>query len=328
LIGAIGISGDGVDQDDIVGASGTHDFLAPFSIRADQFAYLGARLPYAKFPRDPDGTDGSFENPPFTVVAESLANISTRVEAGAGDNRLIGGFIISGTAPKKVIVRAMGPSLGGFGVTSALADPILELHDAAGAVIARNDNWADSQALEVNASGIPPPNELESAIVRNLPPGAYTAVVDGKDGGTGTALVEVYDLSPASNSTLGNISTRGAVGPQSDVMIGGFIIGGSSGLTRVLVRTVAPSLASFGVAGTMPDPTLELRDGNGSLIAANDNWREGPELEIQESKLAPTNDLESAIITTLPSGPYTAVIHERTGRSGIGLFEVYNLQNP
>ncbi|MEY2502231.1 MAG: hypothetical protein QOI07_2565 [Verrucomicrobiota bacterium] len=328
LIGAIGISGDGVDQDDIVGASGTHDFLAPFSIRADQFAYLGARLPYAKFPRDPDGTDGSFENPPFTVVAESLANISTRVEAGAGDNRLIGGFIISGTAPKKVIVRAMGPSLGGFGVTSALADPILELHDATGAVIARNDNWGDTQALEVNASGIPPANELESAIVKTLAPGAYTAVVDGRDGGTGTALVEVYDLSPASNSTLGNISTRGAVGPQSDVMIGGFIISGSSGLTRVLVRTVAPSLSSFGVAGAMPDPTLELRDGNGSLIAANDNWREGPELEIQESKLAPTNDLESAIITTLPSGPYTAVIHERTGRSGIGLFEVYNLQNP
>jgi uncharacterized protein GlcG (DUF336 family) len=328
LVGAIGISGDGVDQDDIVGASGTHDFLAPFSIRADQFAYLGARLPYAKFPRDPDGTDGSVESPPFTVVAEKLANISTRVSAGTGDNRLIGGFIISGTAPKKVIVRAMGPSLGDFGVNSALADPTLELHDATGAVIATNDNWGDSQRLEVEASGIPPPNELESAIVRTLPPGAYTALVDGKDGGTGTALVEVYDLSPSSNSTLGNISTRGAVGPQSDVMIGGFIISGTTGTTRVLVRTVAPSLISAGVADAMPDPTLELRDVNGTLIAANDNWREGPELEIQESKLAPTNDLESAIITTLPSGPYTAVIHEKNGQSGIGLFEVYNLQNP
>jgi uncharacterized protein GlcG (DUF336 family) len=328
LIGAVGISGDGVDQDDIVGASGTHNFLAPFSIRADQFAYLGARLPYAKFPRDPDGTDGTVEYPPFTVVAEKLANISTRVAAGAGDNRLIGGFIISGTAPKKVIVRAMGPSLGNYGVTSALADPILELHDSTGAVIASNDNWADTQALEVNASGIPPPNESESAIVRSLPPGAYTAIVDGKDGGVGTALVEVYDLSPGSNSTLGNISTRGAVGPQSDVMIGGFIVSGTTGTTRVLVRTVAPSLVSAGVTDAMPDPMLELRDGNGTLIASNDNWREGPELEIQESTLAPTNDLESAIITTLPSGPYTAVIHERTGQSGIGLFEVYNLQNP
>jgi uncharacterized protein GlcG (DUF336 family) len=328
LIGAIGISGDGVDQDDIVGASGTHDFLAPYSIRADQFAYLGARLPYAKFPRDPDGTDGSVEHPPFTVVAEKLANISTRVSAGTGDNRLIGGFIISGTASKKVIVRAMGPSLGDYGVNSALADPTLELHDATGAIIATNDNWADTQQTEVAASGIPPPNELESAIVRTLAPGAYTALVDGKNGGTGTALVEVYDLSPSSNSTLGNISTRGAVGPQSDVMIGGFIISGTTGTTRVLVRTVAPSLISVGVTDAMPDPTLELRDGNGALIAANDNWREGPELEIQESQLAPTNDLESAIITTLPSGPYTAVIHEKNGQSGIGLFEVYNLQNP
>jgi uncharacterized protein GlcG (DUF336 family) len=328
LIGAIGISGDGVDQDDIVGASGTHDFLAPFSIRADQFAYLGARLPYAKFPRDPDGTDGSVEYPPFTVVAEKLANISTRVSAGTGDNRLIGGFIISGTASKKVIVRAMGPSLGAFGVNSALADPTLELHDATGAIIATNDNWADTQRLEVEASGIPPPNELESAIVRTLAPGAYTAIVDGKDGGTGTALVEVYDLSPSSNSTLGNISTRGAVGPQSDVMIGGFIISGTSGTTRVLIRTVAPSLAAFGVTGAMPDPMLELRDVNGTLIAANDNWRDGPELEIEQSNLAPTNDLESAIITTLPSGPYTAVIREKNGQSGIGLFEVYNLQNP
>jgi uncharacterized protein GlcG (DUF336 family) len=328
LIGAVGISGDGVDQDDIVGVSGTHSFLAPFSIRADQFAFLGARLPYAKFPRDPDGTDGSFEVPPFTVLAEKLANISTRVAAGAGESALIGGFIVTGTASKKVIVRAMGPSLSQSGVTSALADPVLELHDATGAVIATNDNWADTQQLEVNASGIPPPNELESAIVRTLPPGAYTAVVNGRDGGTGTALVEVYDLSPASDSTLANISTRGAVGPQSDVMIGGFIINGTTGTTRVLVRTVGPSLSASGVTGAMPDPMLELRDVNGTLIAANDNWREGPELEIQESKLAPKNDLESAIITTLPSGPYTAVIHERNGQSGVGLFEVYNLQNP
>jgi uncharacterized protein GlcG (DUF336 family) len=328
LIGAIGISGDGVDQDDIVGASGTHDFLAATSIRADQFAYLGARLPYAKFPRDPDTADPSLGGPLITVAAEKLANISTRVAAGTGDHRLIGGFIISGTESKKVIVRAMGPSLSDYGVTSALPDPTLELHDSTGAIIATNDNWADTQRSEVNGTGIAPPDELESAIVRILPPGAYTAIVGGKNASIGTALVEVYDLSPSANSTLGNISTRGAVGPESDVMIGGFIVSGTTGLTRVLVRTIAPSLVSSGVTNAMPDPTLELRDVNGSLIAANDNWREGPELEIQESKLAPTNDLESAIITTLPSGPYTAIIHERTGQSGIGLFEVYNLQNP
>ncbi|HVF70704.1 MAG TPA: heme-binding protein [Chthoniobacterales bacterium] len=328
LIGAIGISGDGVDQDDIVGASGTHDFLAPFPIRADQFAYLGARLPYAKFPRDPDGTDGSVEYPPFSVVAENLANISTRVSAGAGDDRMIGGFIISGTTSKKVIVRALGPSLDQFGVGSALGDPTLELHDAGGAIIATNDDWADTQAAEINGSGIPPTDERESAIVRTLAPGAYTAVIDGKDGGIGTALVEIYDLSPTTNSTLGNISTRGAVGPQSDVIIGGFIVNGTTGTTRILVRTAGPSLSTAGITDTMPDPTLELRDVHGTLIAANDNWREGPESEIENSQLAPLNDLESAIITTLPSGPYTAVIHERTGQAGVGLFEVFNLQNP
>jgi uncharacterized protein GlcG (DUF336 family) len=325
LIGAIGISGDGVDQDDIVGASGTHDFLAPTKIRADQFAYLGARLPYAKFPRDPDGTDGSVEVPPFTVAAEKLANISTRVSTGTGDNQLIGGFIITGTEPKKVIVRAIGPSLSQFGIDSALADPTLELHDQTGAVVATNDNWNESQQAEIEATGIPPVNELESAIVRILAPGAYTAVVGGKDGAQGTAVVEVYDLSPASNSTLANISTRGAVGGASDVMIGGFIIGGETGSTRVLVRSVAPSLAAFGITNAMPDPTMDLRDVNGTLIASNDNWKDGPQTEIEATSLAPSDDLEAAIITTLPSGTYTAVIREKNGGSGIGLFEVYNV---
>ncbi|HMG05343.1 MAG TPA: heme-binding protein, partial [Chthoniobacterales bacterium] len=328
LIGAIGISGDGVDQDDIVGASGTHDFLAPLSIRADQFAYLGARLPYAKFPRDPDGTDGSFENPPFTVAAEKLANISTRISAGIGDNQLIGGFIITGTEPKKVVIRAIGPSLAQFGIDSALADPTLELHDPAGAVIAVNDNWGDSQRAEIEATGLAPVNELEPAIVRTLAPGAYTAIASGNGGAVGTAVVEVYDLSPQSKSTLANISTRGAVGAQSEVMIGGFIIAGETGSTRVLVRSVAPSLAALGINNAMPDPTLELRDSDGTLIVENDNWKDGPQVEIEETTLAPTNDLESAIVTTLPSGAYTALIHERNGESGVGLFEVYNLQDP
>jgi uncharacterized protein GlcG (DUF336 family) len=328
LIGAIGISGDGVDQDDIVGAAGTHDFLAPFSIRADQFAYLGARLPYAKFPRDPSGVDPYIGPPPFVAAAEKLANISTRVNAGTGDNQLIGGFIITGDQPKRVIIRAIGPSLTQFGIGNALADPTLELHDQTGALIAANDNWRDSQQAEIEATGIPPANELESAIVRTLAPGAYTAVGGGKDGATGTAVVEVYDLNQTSNSTLANISTRSAVSAESDVMIGGFIIFGNGGNTRVLVRALGPSLASSGITNAMPDPTLELRDSNGTLIVENDNWRDGPQTEIEETTLAPTNDLESAIVTTLPSGPYTAIIHERNGQSGIGLFEVYNLQNP
>lgn len=329
LIGAIGISGDGVDQDDIVGASGTHDFLAPFEIRADQFAYLGARLPYAKFPRDPTTINPPPPGPPpFVAAAEKLANISTRISVGTGDNQLIGGFIVTGTQPKKIIVRAIGPSLGQSGLGTLLADPNLELHDQTGALIAANDNWGDTQQAEIEATGIPPADELESAIVRTLAPGAYTAVVAGRDGGTGTAVVEAYDLSQASNSTLANISTRGSVGSASEVMIGGFIIFGNGGSTRVLVRSVGPSLASAGIPNPMPDPTLELRDVNGTLIVDNDNWRDGPQTEIQETTLPPTNDLESAVVTTLPSGPYTAIVRERNGQSGIGLVEVYNLQNP
>jgi uncharacterized protein GlcG (DUF336 family) len=329
LIGAIGISGDGVDQDDIVGAAGTHDFLAPFSIRADQFAYLGARLPYAKFPRDPSIiADPDIGGPPFAVAPEKLGNISTRVDVGTGDNQLIGGFIVTGSQDKKVIVRAIGPSLGQSGIGTALADPVVELHDQTGALIATNDNWTDSQQAEIEATGIPPGHPLESAIVRTLPPGVYSAVASGKGGATGTALVEVYDLSQASNSTLANISTRGAVGAESEVIIGGFIVFGNGGSTRVLVRSAGPSLASSGITNAMPDPTLELRDMNGTLIVENDNWRDGPQTEIEETTLAPTNDLESAIVTTLPSGPYTAIIRERNGQSGIGLFEVYNLQNP
>ena len=327
LVGAVGVSGDGVDQDDIVGASGTHDFLAPYAIRADQFAYLGARLPYAKFPRDPSIVDPPGP-PPFVPPAEKLANISTRVDAGTGNNQLIGGFIVTGAQSKKVIVRAIGPSLAQSGINAALPDPVLELHDQTGAVIATNDDWRDSQEGEIEASGIPPANDLESAIVQTLVPGSYTAVVAGKNGATGTALVEAYDLQETSNATLANISTRGAVNPGSDVIIGGFIIFGTEGNTRIFIRSVGPSLASAGVSNPMPDPILELRDVNGTLIVENDNWREGPEIEIEETMLAPSSDFESAIVTTLPSGPYTAIVRERNGQSGVGLFEVYNLQDP
>jgi uncharacterized protein GlcG (DUF336 family) len=326
LIGAIGISGDGVDQDDITGVSGTHDFLAPISIRADQFGYLGARLPYVKFPRDPNGV-GNFFQPPPTVAAEKLANISTRVTAGDAEQQMIGGFIITGDAPKQVLVRALGPSLAGAGVSGTLDDPFLELHDAAGAIVATNDNWQDTQQSEIEATGIAPAEQRESAILQTLDPGAYTAVTRSSNGVNGTALIEVYDLSGNSPSQLANISTRGAVTSQNDAMIGGFIIGGESGETRVLVRAIAPSLAASGVSAPLADPTLELRDVNGTLIATNDNWIEGDASEIAETGLSPANDNEAAIVTSLPSGAYTALVRDANGGTGIALVEVYNLQN-
>ena len=326
LIGAVGISGDGVDNDDIVGAAGTHDFLAPDSIRADQFGYLGARLPYAKFPRDATGV-GNFFQPTPKTAAEKLANISTRVTAGAAENGMIGGFIITGDTPKKVVVRALGPSLVQSGISGALSDPFLELHDATGAVIAGNDNWKETQQSEIEQTGIAPTDQRESAIVRTLNPGAYTAVTHSADGGSGVGLVEVYDLSGDSSSQLANISTRGAVTSANDVMIGGFIVGGTSGETRVLVRAIAPSLMTSGVGNTLSDPTLELRDVNGALIAMNDNWLDGDKSEVAETGVAPSDDRESAVITSLPSGAYTALVRDVNSSSGIALVEVYNLQN-
>ena len=252
LIGAIGISGDGVDQDDIVGASGTHDFLAPFEIRADQFPYLGARLPYAKFPRDPT-SQSAVGPPPFVAAAEKLANISTRVNAGTGENQLIGGFIVTGTSRRESsFARSDLRSLPRESAL-VLADPTLELHDQTGALIAVNDNWTDSQQAEIEATGIPPENELESAIVRTLAPGAYTAVVRGKRrwdrhrGGRGVRSKLRRPIRPWPTSALG-----ARLDPGSDVMIGGFIIFGNGGNTRVLVRSVGPSLASSGIRTRCP----------------------------------------------------------------------------
>ncbi len=196
---------------------------------------------------------------PTPTPAQPL-NISTRMEVRTDDQVLIGGFIITGNDPKKVILRAIGPSLAGFGIANPLADPVLELHASDGSLITMNDNWKDTQQAEIEASGFQPQNDLESAIISTLDPGSYTAVVSGKDGGTGVGLVEGYDLDQAADSQFGNISTRGFVETGTNVMIGGFILGGESGNANVVVRALGPSLTAFGVTGALADPTLELRD--------------------------------------------------------------------
>ena len=261
---------------------------------------------------------------PTPTPAQPL-NISTRMEVRTDDQVLIGGFIIGGNDPKKVILRAIGPSLAGFGISNPLADPVLELHGSDESVITMNDNWKDTQQSAIEASGFQPQNELESAIIRTLDPGNYTAVVSGKDGGTGVGLVEGYDLDQVADSQFGNISTRGFVETDTNVMIGGFILGGESGHASVVVRALGPSLTAFGVTGALADPTLELRDGNGALVQSNDNWKETQQAEIEATGLQPSNDLESAVFEMLAPGPYTAVVAGKGDLTGVGLVEVYRL---
>jgi hypothetical protein len=240
-----------------------------------------------------------------------------------GDNVLIGGFIITGTQPKNVIIRAIGPSLSSF-FPGALADPVLELRDSSGGLIAVNDNWRSDQEAEIIATTIPPSNDLESAIVATLPANnsAYTAIVRGGNDGTGIGVVEAYDLDQSVDSKLANISTRGFVQTGDNVMIGGLIVLGQDPL-RVIVRAIGPSLP---VSGALGDPTLELHDGNGALIASNDNWRSDQEAEIIATNIPPSHDLESAIFITLPPAAYTAIVRGVNGTTGVALVEVYALQ--
>jgi Kelch motif len=270
----------------------------------------------------PTATATSTPNP--TATPTILANISTRLRVETGDNVLIGGFIVTGTQLKRVIVRAIGPSLP---FTGTLADPTLELRNSSGALIASNDNWRSNQEAEIIATGIPPSNDLESAIVATLPANssAYTAIVRGVNNGTGIGVVEAYDLDRTVNSKLANISTRGFVSTGDNVMIGGTIIIGSSP-TRVLFRAIGPSLTNFGVPNALQDPTIELRDGNGVLLLANNNWRDMQESEIIATGLAPSNDLESAIVMTLSPSAYTAIVRGNGNTTGVALVEAYQLQ--
>ncbi len=256
-----------------------------------------------------------------------LLNISTRLRVLTGDNVLIGGFIVTGSDAKKVILLAIGPSLTKAGVAGALADPVLELHKPDGTVVT-NDNWKGTQEKAIIATGVAPKNDLESAIVATLAPGTYTAIVHGKNNGTGIGLVEVFDLDQAAASELANISTRGFVDTGDNVMIGGFIIGGGTVGTNasVLVRAIGPSLTKAGVAGALQDPTLELHDANGNLLRSNDNWKSTQKAAIIATGAPPTNDLESAIIDTLTPGNYTAIVRGKNNGTGVALVEVYNLQ--
>lgn len=260
-------------------------------------------------------------------VPQSL-NSSTRVLVESGENVLIGGFIITGSVPKKVALRAIGPSLAASGVKGTLADPMLELRDSSGALLGVNDNWKDaSNASEVQAAGLAPANDLEAAFIATLAPNqAYTTIVRGVGTATGVALVEAYDLNPATDALLANISTRGFVETSDNVMIGGFILGGGTGGGKVIVRAIGPSLTQSGISNALVDPTLEMHNGDGATLAINDNWKDTQKADIQATGIPPTDDLESAIVATLPAGNYTAIVAGKGGTTGVALVEVYNLQ--
>jgi hypothetical protein len=249
------------------------------------------------------------------------------MRVGTGDNVGIGGFIITGTAPMHVLIRAIGPSLSP-GIPDPLADPVLELHGPGAFVTITDDNWRDDPVQEaaIIATGIAPTNDFEAAIDATLSPGNYSAIVRGKNNTSGVALVEVYDLSAAVPAKLGNISTRALVSTGNNIVIAGFILGNHNGDDRVVVRGLGPSLTAVGVPNALANPTLELRDRNGTLLIANNDWQDNPTqaAELTAAGLAPTNNLEAAIATTLPPGLYTALLAGSNNGTGIGLVEVYD----
>ena len=256
-----------------------------------------------------------------------LLNISTRLRVEPGDHALIAGLVVSGTEPKKVIVRGIGPSLDGSGVPGTLENPILELHDSAGQLLKSNDDWRSDQESEIETSGVAPASERESAIVATLAPGSYTAVLRGKSDSSGVGLVDAYDLSQGTRSHLANVSTRGFVSTGDNVIIGGFIVGDNGGGTKVVVRALGPSLTASGIQDALSDPYLELHNPDGTLLDFNDNWMSalGSD-EIRAAHLEPKDDRESAIFRNLAPGNYTAIVRgEPSETVGVAVVEVYDL---
>lgn len=277
---------------------------------------------------DPFRADGTITltNVPGASPAQTL-NISTRLGVGTGDNAMIGGFIIKGNSSKSVLIRGLGPSLSNLGLIGVLLDPVLELHGADGALLFQNDNWKDDQRTQIEGTIFQPTDDREPAIVASLPPAAYTAILTGKNQTTGIGLIEIYDRDQAADSELQNISTRGFVGAQSNVLIGGFILGGNNN-TRVAVRGLGPSLSQFGLTNLLADPTLELHDANGATLIANDNWADDSATAdlLSANGLALADPQEPAIFTTLPAGQFTAILAGKNGGTGIGTIEIYNLR--
>lgn len=282
---------------------------------------------------DQTGTVSLFANtgfmPGFIAIqkAPTLVNLATRARILTGENVLDSGFIVRGPGIKQVLIRGLGPSLGNSGVPDVLADPVLELHGSSGAVLQTNDNWRETQEAAIEATGLAPTADAESAILVSLTAGTYTVIERGQNDGTGVGLMEIYDLAGGSGPDLVNMSTRGFVDTGSNVMIAGFIIAAPTGGNGiVLVRGLGPSLGTAGVANPLADPVLELHNSDGVVVATNDDWQSTQGAAIEASGLAPEDPAEAAILATLAPGAYTAIESGKNGGTGVGLVEVYNLQ--
>ena len=268
------------------------------------------------------------ENTKFPAIGPRLQNLSTRGTVSTGDNVLINGFIVAGSDPKTVVLRALGPSLSAFGVSGVLADPVLSVYNSSGTLIATNDNWqTDTGATFIEQNGLAPSDPAESASLQtDLAPGAYTMVVRGNNSTQGVSLAEAYEIfSPGLSSLLSNVSGRGFVGTDDNVLISGFIVG-DVGSATVIVRALGPSLGSFGVSDPLSDPVLTIFDSKGNVIASNDNWQDDNNaVLVQQNGLAPPDALDSAIVLYLPAGTYTAIVSGANGATGNALVEVYHL---
>jgi len=302
---------------------GTDEAVAAPGWHIDAITITSGACPTPTPPPTPPPTPTSTPSP----VSPQLLNISTRMLVQTGDLVGIGGFIVTGSATKQVLLRGIGPSLGMFGVPFPLPDPIMELHGPDGSIIFTNDNWRETQEAEIIATGLAPFNDLESAILVKLAPGPYTAIVKGVNNTTGTAIVEVFDLTQSAPSRLANISTRAFVNTGADIIIAGFILGGNNGDQELVLRGVGPSLTDFGVPNVLADPTLELRDHNGALLSTKDNCLDDPAQAalITAAGVALSNQLESGIAVTLAPGQYTALLAGLSAGTGNGLVEVYDV---
>lgn len=317
--------------DEIIGYS-TTNFAEVFRAKIGEDISPGRTAGVDSLVASPDGRflaattkSGVRLIPTVSTGTANLNNISTRGIVQTGNNVLIGGFIIVGPDAKHVVIRGMGPSLVHSSISNALQDPVIDLYDGkTNTLIHTNDNWRDDFHNDLSPT-LQPDDARESAFQTTLQPGSYTVVLRGKDGGTGVGLFEVYDLDAFGRSRLANISTRGLVQTGNDVLIAGVSVSGGDYISEVVVRSLGPSLASYGIANALANPILELHDRNGSVLYSNDDWKDSQQAAIEASGLAPTDNLESAIRVTVAGGSFTAIVRGANDQTGVAVVEVYDL---